>query len=50
MNAGDQQIGTEAPLSAKDLEIGESVSVVLTDTEEVWHTLFAEMGYQYREP
>jgi uncharacterized protein len=50
MNVGEQQVGTEAPLSAKEMEMGEFVSVVLADTEEVWHTLFAEMGYQYREP
>jgi predicted metalloprotease len=50
MNVGEQQVGTEAPLSAKDIEMGEFVSVVLADTEDVWHTLFAEMGYQYREP
>jgi len=50
MNAGDQQIGTEAPLSAKDMEMGEFVSVVLADTEEVWNQLFKQFGYQYREP
>lgn len=50
MNAGDQQIGTEAPLSAKDMEMGEFVSVVLADTEEVWNLMFERMGYQYREP
>jgi uncharacterized protein len=50
MNAGDQQVGTEVPLSAGDLEMGEFVSVVLGDTEDVWNKLFAQMGYQYREP
>lgn len=50
MNAGDQQVGTEAPLSAKDMEMGEFVSVVLADTEDVWNQQFAKMGYQYREP
>ena len=50
MNAGDQQIGTEAPLSAEEMEMGEFVSVVLADTEEVWDQLFSRMGYQYREP
>jgi predicted metalloprotease len=38
------------PLSAKDAEMGEFVSVVLADTEEVWHRLFNEMGSTYREP
>lgn len=50
MNAGDQQVGTEAPLSAKDMEMGEFVSVVLADTEDVWNKQFAKLGYQYREP
>jgi uncharacterized protein len=50
MNTGDQQIGTEAPLSAEEMEMGEFVSVVLADTEEVWDQLFSRMGYQYREP
>ena len=50
MNIGEQQVGTEAPLSAEDVEMGEFVSVVLGDTEDVWNKLFAEMGYQYREP
>lgn len=50
MNTGGQQVGTEAPLSAKDLEMGEFVSVVLADTEDVWKEMFNSMGYQYREP
>jgi len=50
MNVGEQQVGTEVPLSAKDMEMGEFVSVVLADTEDVWNKLFTEMGYQYREP
>ena len=31
-------------------ELAEFVSVVLADTEDVWHKLFREMGIQYREP
>lgn len=50
MSTGGQQAGTEAPLSAKDLEMGEFVSVVLADTEDVWKEMFNRMGYQYREP
>ena len=50
MDAGQSQVGTEAPLTEKDQETGEFVSVVLADTEEVWHKLFSEMGYAYREP
>ncbi len=49
-NTGDQQMESAEPLTAKDAEMGEFVSVVLADTEEVWHRLFADMGYAYREP
>ena len=37
-------------LSAKDKEMGEFVSVVLADIEEVWHEQFQRMGEEYREP
>ena len=50
MNTGGQQVGTEAPLSGKDLEMGEFVGVVLADTEDVWNEMFNRLGYQYREP
>lgn len=50
MNTGGQQVGTEVPLSGKDLEMGEFVGVVLADTEDVWKEMFNRMGYQYREP
>ena len=33
MNVGEQQVGTEAPLSAKDMEMGEFVSVLLADDQ-----------------
>ncbi|GAP69390.1 predicted metalloprotease [Bacteroidales bacterium 6E] len=49
-STGGQQMEAAEPLSAKDTEMGEFVSVVLADTEEVWHRLFADMGYTYREP
>jgi len=38
------------PLSEKDKEMGEFVSVILADTEDVWRTVFSEGGQQYREP
>jgi predicted metalloprotease len=38
------------PLSEKDKEMGDFVSVVLADTEDVWVTVFGESGQQYREP
>ncbi len=42
--------GSEEPLSAKDKEMGEFVSTVLADIEDVWNTQFQEMGKSYREP
>jgi predicted metalloprotease len=38
------------PLSEKDKEMGDFVSVVLADTEDVWRTVLGESGQQYREP
>jgi len=37
-------------LSAKGKEMGEFVSVVLADIEDVWHEQFQRMGEEYREP
>jgi predicted metalloprotease len=31
-------------------EMADFVSVVLADTEDTWHALFAEQGYRYQEP
>jgi predicted metalloprotease len=39
-----------APLSEKDKELGDFVSVILADTEDVWGTVFRESGQQYRDP
>jgi uncharacterized protein len=50
MNVGPQQVGSEVPLSEEDAKMGEFVSVVLADTEEVWHKLFNGMGQVYHEP
>ncbi|MBW6533956.1 MAG: zinc metallopeptidase [Mariniphaga sp.] len=36
--------------SLHEEELAEFVSVVLADTEDVWHKLFNEMGLHYREP
>ncbi len=36
--------------SAEEEELAGFVSVVLADTEEVWSTVFAERGADYREP
>ncbi len=41
---------SSAPLSAKERKEKEFVSVVLADTEDVWHQVFREMGRTYKEP
>ncbi len=42
---------TAAPRSAEENELADFVSVVLKDTEEVWHRLFKEqIGKTYKEP
>ena len=38
------------PLSPAEKKMGDFVSVVLADTEDVWHTMFRREGLQYREP
>jgi predicted metalloprotease len=38
------------PLSEKDRELGEFVSVILADTEDVWGGVFRQAGREYREP
>ncbi len=38
-----------ASTSATD-ELADFVSVVLADTEDTWHALFAQRGYRYQEP
>ncbi len=54
INLGDlpssADTGEEIPLSAEEQEMGEFVSVILADIEDVWHKLFVEMGATYREP
>ena len=36
--------------SKEEIELAQFVSVVLADTEDVWHLLFRKMGGQYHEP
>lgn len=36
--------------SAQDKELAQFVSVVLAETEDVWHKIFSEAGYNYSEP
>jgi predicted metalloprotease len=42
--------GAGQPLSEKDKVLGDFVSVVLADIEDVWREQFQKMGEQYREP
>ncbi|MGN6646626.1 MAG: KPN_02809 family neutral zinc metallopeptidase [Cytophaga sp.] len=45
-----QQPSTEQPLSAADKEMGDMVSVILADNEDVWKKIFEENGKVYVEP
>lgn len=47
-----QQQGTqtEVALSEKDQEMGQMVSVILKDTEDVWSDIFAQNGRTYQKP
>ncbi len=49
-NQGQEEVTTDAPLSAQEQEMTEFVSVVLADTEDVWKKIFSEYGSTYREP
>jgi hypothetical protein len=46
----DSGAGASQPLSEKDKQMGDFVSVVLAQTEEVWRTIFEQAGRTYREP
>jgi predicted metalloprotease len=48
----DQPYATGAgePLSEKDKEMGDFVSVVLADIEDVWRAQFQQLGETYQEP
>lgn len=48
---GAQQEAVQRDLTAEEREIGQFVSVVLADTEEIWAEVFAtQAGMDYREP
>ncbi len=47
---GSRPAGPPRELSAEEQRLGEFVSVVLADTEDVWNKLFAENGRRYVEP
>jgi predicted metalloprotease len=42
--------GAQRPVNPAEEEAKEFVSVVLAETEDVWNTLFRQLGKQYREP
>lgn len=44
----DPQVPYEA--TAEDQEMFDFVSVVLADTEDIWHNIFNDYGYDYKEP
>lgn len=51
MNTGGTDTATETvELSDHEREMTEFVSVVLADTEDVWHAIFEQQGMTYREP
>ena len=39
-----------APITPEQQELADFVSVVLADTEDVWHAIFRQAGQQYEEP
>jgi hypothetical protein len=46
----DQITGSNYTETAEDKELAQFVSVVLAETENVWHNIFKEEGSTYREP
>lgn len=48
MSGGDSAV--VSPRSPEEDVLAEFVSVVLADTEDVWHDIFRQMGREYREP
>lgn len=44
------ETSTVRTLSPAEKKMGDFVSVVLADTEDVWHMLFRQEGLKYREP
>lgn len=45
-----QQVPAVNPLTPEQEQLKEFVSVVLADTEDVWHELFRQQGKRYQEP
>ena len=41
-------IQQQAPRSAAENELADFVTVILADTEDVWHDIFRQNGWQYQ--
>jgi len=50
MQSGDQVSVSEHVGSTEENQLAQFASVVLQDTEDVWNSLFRQMGQDYREP
>jgi len=50
MQVGEQASVTNYVGSEEENQLAQFVSVVLGDTEDVWNSLFRQMGREYREP
>ena len=50
VDPGSQPSGAPLQESAQESQQKQFVSVVLADTEDVWHAVFREAGADYREP
>ncbi len=46
----DQTTTSNYTETADEKELAQFVAVVLAETEDVWHNVFADIGKQYREP
>lgn len=46
----DQTTTSNYTETAEEKELAEFVSVVLAETENVWHKIFSDLGAEYREP
>jgi predicted metalloprotease len=49
-STGSTTTSAPAEISPEQQELADMVAVVLADTEDVWHQLFAEQGMAYQEP
>lgn len=49
-NGSEQTTGERTPLTPEQEKMGQFVSTVLADTEDVWTKIFKENGMTYKEP